>query len=91
MIMDKVALLPEIKLTPIQQKIFDVLTDGKQHQVDELLILIDGQADKNNLHWHLNNLRDKIYTSGYLIAAITAGFRGASHYQMVGRLRINMD
>lgn len=87
----EVKLLPNVRLTRIQQILFDKLSDGEKHPVEELLPLIDGQATKSNLNWHIANLRDAIYDSGYLIAAHTMGYRGTTHLQMVGRLRIRID
>lgn len=89
--MEKPELIPGIAFTPTQIRILDVLADGEQHKTQELLKAIDDLADTNGLAQHMSNLRSKIYASGYLIAAHSAGKAGVSGYQLVQRLRISME
>ena len=47
--------------TPTQQKILDVLNDGKAHSRQELIdCLDDAVADRKNLNVHLSNLRARM-------------------------------
>lgn len=89
--MNGVALLPDVKLTPTQQKLFDKLSDGEAHTVAALMEAIDCLGDRAVLKLHLGNLRSAIYHSGYLIAGHSAGTRGVIKYQLVRRLRVTVD
>lgn len=52
--------------TPTQQKILDVLSDGKSHSRQELIdCLEDAVADRKNLNVHLSNLRARMRPAGH--------------------------
>jgi hypothetical protein len=54
-----------IKLTPTQQRMIDVLGDGKLHTRQELhTCLCDRLGSLNNIREHLNLLRKKLQPAG---------------------------
>lgn len=48
------------QLTNIEQKIFAVLKDGEPHYAPELLKAIDELATKDQLSFHISNLRARL-------------------------------
>jgi hypothetical protein len=52
------------KLTPLQVKLWNVLSDGKLHLVDELLKVIDEQAEIGMLRTTMSSMRTKIRSAG---------------------------
>jgi hypothetical protein len=47
-----------LKLTPTQQKFFDLLADGCRHEVKEFIALLpDPLGDQTNVHKHIQSLR----------------------------------
>lgn len=48
-----------LKLTPTQQKFYDLLFDGYRHKVSEFVELIpNALGDVNNVSYHMSKLRD---------------------------------
>lgn len=58
------AILVPIHFTPIERKIMVALSDGKSHDNESLLPLIDSQATDHNLQDHISRIRDKIRPLG---------------------------
>lgn len=57
----------KLKLTPTEQRLFNIMADGQPHRVNELIL--DGlQGDevtsKASLHFHLHSLRSKLREVG---------------------------
>jgi hypothetical protein len=84
-------LLPNVKLTPVCDRLLDKLADGEQHPISELISVIDVLSTKENLLVQISLLRSAIFHSGFLIAGHSAGKRGITSYQLVRRLRISLD
>lgn len=54
-----------MRLTPTEQRIWDVLSDGRPHRTHELVAcLLDSQATPRNMRQHLSQIRAKIRASG---------------------------
>ncbi len=58
--------MTELKLSPIQRRIMDVLADGLVHKKAQLLGCIDEHADVNQLRTHINKLRNALRASSSL-------------------------
>lgn len=70
------------KLTPTQQRIWDVLKDGQPHTKDELVACINDElSPRNTIHVHLTYLRRKL-PPGMLLVAITRG-TGKTAYRLM--------
>jgi hypothetical protein len=56
--------------TPTQERILNLLVDGRKHASAELKLAIDptGQADDQNLSWHLSKIREKLRKRGQTIS-----------------------
>lgn len=52
--------MDQLTLTPTQQRIFDVLKDGWEHPVDELVKAIDTHAELHQLRNHISDMRPKL-------------------------------
>ena len=53
----------DLKLTPTQQRLYDVLSDGKAHTFAEMFACIDDElSSRDNLHTHVTYLRRKLRT-----------------------------
>lgn len=59
-----------VKLTPTQQKFFDLMADGQRHYVDEFIALLpDPLGNLDNVQVHIDNLRKIIRTIGEDVVA----------------------
>ena len=54
----------QAKLTPIQLKLWDMLSDGKPHSVKELIRAVSDDCDLAMLRYHMSLLRTKIRAGG---------------------------
>ena len=53
------------RLSPTQQRIMDVLSDGEEHPFEDLLpVLDDGQGSEELLRTHLKDIRKRIGPQG---------------------------
>lgn len=60
--------LEKLRFTPTQQKIMDLLSDGKPHAKDEIReCLWDTMTELRNVHVHITNLRTILRPWGYII------------------------
>ena len=56
----------KMKLTPTEQRIWDLLSDGYSHRREELIgCLYDEKNGKANLSCHITNLRGKVRPEGW--------------------------
>jgi hypothetical protein len=78
-----------LKLTPTEQKLYDLLADGEPHKRKELLALVDDQADPSALHKHMYRLRLKLKVEGEEIVAQSFGKYTA--YRRVRHILSNTD
>ena len=76
-----------MELTPTQQKIIDLLSDGLKHSREELHNLINPNANKSNVHIHISQLRKLLLSRGEDIAG-EVGFGMRITYRHV-RLLVN--
>ncbi len=83
-------LLGDVELTPMMEKLLEVLSDGEKHTPQSLIERIDSTADRNNLNFFISTIRGRIYESGYLIAGHLHQ-RSISSYQLVRRLHVSLD
>lgn len=69
-------------LTPTEQKIIDLLSDGLPHQrADVLKCVNDRLADLHTLAVHMFNIRRKVRPFGKDVLLVTR--KGGYHYQYV--------
>lgn len=54
------SLLAAVNFTPIQRKLMFALADGGVHSVKELIPLVDSQADKQDVAYHICCIRNKL-------------------------------
>lgn len=65
-----------LKLSAVEQRIFDLLGDGKGHSKQELVALLqDPAADDNMLHCAIYRLRLKLYAIDEDLVAQATGRR----------------
>lgn len=70
------------KFTATEQRIMDLLADGKRHTRDELFsCLEDEMQKKDNVNVHLTYIRRKIRPVGHDIISISQ--QGTTYYQHV--------
>jgi len=70
-------------LTPIQQKIYDVLADGKPHKPEELLAAFTDAADEKQLLYnHLTRIRKELRRKRRDV--ICQFIRRSNHYRLIG-------
>ena len=72
----------KLNLTPTEQRLFDLLEDGKPHKPEVLLPLIDELADRNTLYVHLCRLRAKLRPHDEEIVAQSLGKGGIAYRRM---------
>lgn len=74
--------IKELKLTPTENRIVDMLSDGLPHSRDQLMTcLYDDMGSYPNLNQHLFHLRRKIAPTG--IGIVCELVRRGIHYRMV--------
>ncbi len=73
-----------MKLTPTEQRIYDLLLDGALHNKKEVAdtCLEDKLGDASNIQVHISNLRKKI-PPGFLILFNTPNCRAGGGYRLV--------
>lgn len=68
--------------TPTEQRIIDMLADGKaRHKAELLTCLLDSQAEYNALRFHLSNMRGRLRAKGQDIVAVHK--HRTTYYQQV--------
>lgn len=73
------------KLTPILQKMYDILSDGEPHGLDELHKCC-GPSSRANVHNHVCRLRKVIAAEGKDVICINGGKSKSARYRMVRTL-----
>ena len=74
-----------MKLTPTQQRLMDVLQDGKPHTKEELLaVMIDPLTDVRVMQIHLSNLRKRLRPNGLDVFSVST--KGWEHRYRLVRL-----
>lgn len=60
-----------VKLTPTQQRFFDLMADGQRHYVSEFIALLPDpeMSNDHNVKLHIQNLRDALRSIGEDIVA----------------------
>ena len=53
-----------LELTPTEHALYKLLESGEHRTSEELLVVIDAQADKNTLRCHMSRVRTKLKQSG---------------------------
>lgn len=77
------------KLTPIESKVFDILSDGRPHGIPELMTCLEPYSSVVALQTHIGNIRRKLKPSAYGIKCDESGSRlpgGATTYRLVMNL-----
>ena len=79
--------LEEIRFTPTQRRIVDLLSDGEPHDKAEMrLCLYDDLGGDNNVHYHICQIRKLLLPVGYLIMI---QFRGRTPlYRLVQSIEV---
>jgi hypothetical protein len=71
-------------LTPIQRRMLDKLSDGKEHYSEELLLcLANTEADLTNIHAHLTAIRKLLYLEGKAALVTHKYGPGNTCYQLI--------
>lgn len=71
--------------TPTEQRIWDLLKDGRSHHRDEVLACLgDTEADRNDLAQHLTRMRKRLRPKDKEIVCILRGY--AVHFRLVKTL-----
>lgn len=73
-----------MRLTPTQQRLYDLLLDGYPHSRDELISLLDDEFNERPedcVYAHLSNMRKQLGPHGQDI--VTRGINGKSTYRLV--------
>lgn len=64
------------KLSPIPQRMLDLLSDGKEHTLDELKEIVDDK-ESSSVQFHLNSVRQHLSPlGGGILCSYGLGVRG---------------
>lgn len=73
----------DIDWTPIQRAIYDILKDGRCHPRDQIMRTMGPVFDKNNLKFHLSNMRRRLEEAGNTETIICELYQNQIHYRLV--------
>lgn len=74
-----------MRFTPAQQRILQVLSDGRAHCRDELLEKVhdDRKTEVSTLRWHISEIRKVLERRGQGIVCENLGGRRQAYYRWV--------
>ena len=60
----------ELRFTPTEAKILELLSDGESHSKEEVALYIEPELGQTNVSFHMMNIRKKLISKGENILCV---------------------